>query len=76
MLHQGKAAEDSRTPKRWRAIPGRYSFREVLECGLFLVFEVWSLELSERSLTNSQPQASSSQHCRNIGIVKRSSYAR
>jgi len=28
-----KAAEDSHTPKRWRAIPGAISIRKVLECG-------------------------------------------
>jgi hypothetical protein len=28
-----KAAEDSRTPKRWRAILGATSVRKVLECG-------------------------------------------
>src|SRR5947209_6447046 len=28
-----KAAEDSRTPRRWRAVPRASEFRKVLECG-------------------------------------------
>ncbi|MFT5031182.1 MAG: hypothetical protein ACI9VS_003646, partial [Candidatus Binatia bacterium] len=28
-----KAAEDSRTPRRYRETPGPFVFRQVLECG-------------------------------------------